>query len=200
MAGSVCSVSGCDNPSYVRTLCNRHYKRWRRHGDPLGGGTALGEPLQFFNNAMANAKPGECMIWPYAENGVGYGMLTIGGRFKLAHRAACEHRHGPPPSAKHEAAHSCGNGHKGCFSPFHVEWKTHAENNRDKIKHGTSLRGEQHNMAKLTDGDVIEIRRLRANGWKQEELAQKFGIKQPTISNILSGRSWGWLTAMENGQ
>lgn len=200
MSGPVCSIPGCGNASYLRTWCNRHYKRWRRHGDPQGGGTAMGEPLRFFNEAMAGAKPGDCMIWPYAENGVGYGMLTIGGRFKLAHRAACEHMNGPPPTTKHEAAHSCGNGHKGCFSPFHVEWKTHAENNRDKIKHGTSLRGSKHNMAKLTDEDVAEIRRLRASGWKQEQLAQKFGIKQPTVSNILSGRSWGWLTVMENGQ
>ncbi len=33
-----CSVDGCDNHGDIRKgLCNMHYRRWRRHGDPLGG-------------------------------------------------------------------------------------------------------------------------------------------------------------------
>lgn len=42
---NVCKVEGCDKPSNVtggsaRDLCVLHYQRWRRHGDPLGGGKA----------------------------------------------------------------------------------------------------------------------------------------------------------------
>lgn len=32
-----CSVEGCDDPHTARGFCKRHYRRWRRHGDPLGG-------------------------------------------------------------------------------------------------------------------------------------------------------------------
>lgn len=35
----LCDVSGCENPILnSRGWCNRHYLRWRRHGDPTGGG------------------------------------------------------------------------------------------------------------------------------------------------------------------
>ncbi len=33
-----CSIQDCPHPAIKRGYCNRHYKRWLRHGDPLGGG------------------------------------------------------------------------------------------------------------------------------------------------------------------
>lgn len=36
-----CSVEGCESHGDIRKgLCNMHYRRWRRHGDPEGGGPA----------------------------------------------------------------------------------------------------------------------------------------------------------------
>lgn len=32
-----CSVEGCKNPVKSRGLCNKHYKRYLKHGDPLLG-------------------------------------------------------------------------------------------------------------------------------------------------------------------
>src|SRR5690625_5273114 len=29
-----CSVTACERPAYKRQMCNSHYIRWRRHGDP----------------------------------------------------------------------------------------------------------------------------------------------------------------------
>ena len=31
----ICSVEGCGKPSIKRCYCNRHFLRWKRHGDPL---------------------------------------------------------------------------------------------------------------------------------------------------------------------
>lgn len=33
-----CSLSGCGKPAITRGMCNAHYRRLLRHGDPLGGG------------------------------------------------------------------------------------------------------------------------------------------------------------------
>lgn len=33
-----CTVDGCVTPIKYGLYCNPHYKRWRRHGDPLAGG------------------------------------------------------------------------------------------------------------------------------------------------------------------
>lgn len=30
-----CAVSGCDRPRRARGWCQKHYLRWKRHGDPL---------------------------------------------------------------------------------------------------------------------------------------------------------------------
>ncbi|MDB5612048.1 MAG: hypothetical protein JWP25_8948 [Bradyrhizobium sp.] len=35
----ICSIPNCGKPALnIRGYCNAHYIRWRRHGDPLGGG------------------------------------------------------------------------------------------------------------------------------------------------------------------
>lgn len=33
-----CSVEGCEQSAYTKAMCNRHYQRWLRHGDPAAGG------------------------------------------------------------------------------------------------------------------------------------------------------------------
>lgn len=39
-----CSVDLCDRGVRAEGLCNRHYLRFKRHGDPLAGGVFRGEP------------------------------------------------------------------------------------------------------------------------------------------------------------
>lgn len=38
MADATCSIEGCDRAVRTGGWCGRHYARWLRHGDPLGGG------------------------------------------------------------------------------------------------------------------------------------------------------------------
>jgi hypothetical protein len=38
MAQRTCSIGGCDTPPRARGWCPKHWQRWRKHGDPLGGG------------------------------------------------------------------------------------------------------------------------------------------------------------------
>lgn len=35
MERNYCRIDGCDRPAAGHKLCNMHYTRWRRHGDPL---------------------------------------------------------------------------------------------------------------------------------------------------------------------
>ena len=35
MSNPTCSVEGCEKPSKTRGWCGMHYKRWKKHGDPL---------------------------------------------------------------------------------------------------------------------------------------------------------------------
>jgi len=36
----LCKIDGCDKAASKRGWCGAHYRRWQRHGDPLGGGYA----------------------------------------------------------------------------------------------------------------------------------------------------------------
>lgn len=41
-----CSVSGCGGTVIARGWCQKHYSRWRRHGDPVAGNEPAGTYAQ----------------------------------------------------------------------------------------------------------------------------------------------------------
>jgi hypothetical protein len=107
------------------------------------------------------------------------------------HQLVCAAFHGPRPSDLHEVAHLDGDATNN--RPGNLAWKTKIENQLDRIEHGTSNRGSQHGLHKLTEANVTEMRRLRREGWLQHQLADRYGVNQTTISDALTGRRWGWL-------
>lgn len=130
----------------------------------------------------------DCLLYPFGLGGHGYGQATVDGQKVLAHRFVCAAFNGTPPSAKHDAAHSCGN--KRCVNGRHLRWATRTENEADKLGHGRRLRGESHSLAKLTEGQVLAIRSTQG---VQRQIAAKYGVTQQTVSDIKRGRRWGWL-------
>lgn len=193
MKSNPCSVPQCQKPARTRGYCNAHYLRLNRHGDPMAGGVPRdGEAWRFAETLAASCQTNDCVPWPYTPATQGYGQVQKDGRRLLAHRLVCELAHGKAPSRKHEATHDCGNGHLGCVNPKHLSWKTHAGNMADKLLHGTSLRGEKHKLAKLTEPDVREIRALKGT-LLQCEIAEIYGVDPSTISHIWRGKSWGWM-------
>lgn len=184
----ICSVENCSKRHYAKGFCKAHYNRFHAYGDPLAGGTPIGEPMRFvYEVALKHSGP-ECLMWPYSDTG-GYGIIRIHGKNKVASRYVCELVNGPPPTPEHEACHSCGKGNEGCIAPEHLSWKTHAENMADSITHGTSTRGERGWHSKLTEAKVIEIRRLKGT-MTIVEIARLFGITNQTVSAIHLRQYW----------
>lgn len=189
-----CKIKGCNKAFYARGFCKKHYTRWLKHGDPLKtliAYTDRGKPATFLKKAIAY-RGDDCLIWPYGQNGGGYGRIRIDGRMQLTHRLVCEAVYGNPPP-KHEAAHSCGKGHEGCVNPAHLRWATRAENQADKLIHGTHQYGERNCNAKLTETDVHKIRQMLGTGQTQRSIAVDFGVHGNAIGEIASGRNWAWL-------
>jgi len=187
----LCSIPECSKPSLKRGWCNSHYKRWTRHGDPLGGGTANGKPKEFLLNLM-DLNTDECIKWPFAKDRNGYGTITLDGVKQSVSRFVCAALTGLPPTNKHQAAHICGKGHLGCVNPKHILWKTCADNHADKLIHGTHSRGEKHGASKLTETSVLEIRRLRGRV-TQRDLAKRFSVSEATIYGVQTRKKWKWL-------
>ncbi len=50
--------------------------------------------------------------------------------------------------------------------------------------------GEKTHFAKLTDNDVIQIRRLRKDGLTYADIASRFNTKEANVWHICAGRTW----------
>lgn len=146
-----------------------------------------GKAIAFLREHVNDAD-GPCLTWPMFRNPNGYGMFGVNGGHYWAHRYMCELANGPAPIG-HEAAHSCGRGKDGCVHPKHLSWKTKSGNLHDAKAHGTHPGGRWGNKGQLTPAQVIEIRNLKGQK-TQAEIAAMFGIKEPTLRDIFSGRTY----------
>lgn len=183
-----CIIDGCARTTVARGMCNAHYQRWRTHGDPLAGRLSRGVVAAEFER-LAALETDECVIWPYATAGNrNYGAVSIGGRRSYTHALVLERRVGPRPDG-HVAAHGPCNAPR-CMNYRHLRWATHVENNADKQRDGTIMRGAACPAAKLTDDDVRVIRRRLASGETHTRIAADFKVAQSQISAINTGRQW----------
>lgn len=188
----MCKVRGCKkSPVNRRGWCLSHYKRWLRHGDPTAGKAHIDANHKYLRDVVFKHKKNECLIWPFSKVG-GVATIRWNGRTRIVSRIVCRHVNGPPPTRRHQAAHSCGRAKQGCIAPKHLRWATRKENEADKLLHGTHQLGERNSRAKLTEKDVRRIRRLKGK-MLHREIAEKFGVIRQTITRILSGKDWSWL-------
>jgi hypothetical protein len=185
----LCAVEGCGKPARGRGHCHNHYYRLHKYGDPLAGKTFYREPLRFIHEVALKHTGDACLKWPYSIRRDGFGQIQIDRKSVTVSRYVCELAHGAPPTSEHQAAHSCGKGHEACISPVHVRWATRAENEADKLLHGTDNRGEKNPVAKLTWVKVKKIRSQKGNK-SNRELADEFGVAPSTISVIQAGKTW----------
>jgi hypothetical protein len=128
----------------------------------------------------------DCWEWQAARTTAGYGEY----RSTYAHRHAYELAVGPIPRGLF-VLHHCDN--PPCVRPDHLWLGTNADNMRDMVAKGRGLRGSAQPMAKLTEPDIPEIRRLAASGMSRTEIGRRYGVTYTAISHVLAGRTWGWL-------
>ena len=71
-----------------------------------------------------------------------------------------------------------------------LQWGTRAENTADRMRHGTTRRGESQPASKVTESDVIEIARAASNGETLASIAKRYGISTGGVQHITSGDRW----------
>ncbi len=84
-----------------------------------------------------------------------------------------------------ECCHNDGNPQNNHLS--NLRWDTPKNNHADKIKHGTTNRGERCGAAKLT---LEQVNAIRNDNRLQRLIAADYGVLQNTISRIKSGKRW----------
>lgn len=102
----------------------------------------------------------------------------------MAHQLVAEAFIGPRP---HGTVTRHRDGSKQNNIPSNLEYGSNADNSADMVKHGQQAKGESIHLAKLTEADVINIRK---SSLTQDELANLYGVSQGNISQILSRKTW----------
>lgn len=155
--------------------------------------TARGDVRRYYDQTVLNHDGDNCLIWPFFRDRNGYPKMGRNGKVHLVTRCICEDVYGPPPTEKHQAAHSCGKGHLGCVAKKHLRWALPTENEADKLLHGTDNRGERSGLSVLSEAAVVEILALQGV-LPTSKIAHKYGVSEGAIQNIFDGRSWAWLS------
>lgn len=107
----------------------------------------------------------------------------------LVHRMVAE-TFIPNPAGKPQVNHIDGDKLNNDVS--NLEWCTAGENIRHALETGLRVMpaGEDASNARLTADQVLEIRRRYADGSTQSDLSAEFGVGQPSIHRIVSGKEW----------
>ena len=98
----------------------------------------------------------------------------------------------------HLVRHSCD--YRPCCNPAHLKAGTQKDNHDDARLNDRHTRGERCRK-KLSDGDVVEIRRRfkrydKVNGGRA--LATEFGVSEAMIHLILAGKAWTHVDYVED--
>jgi HNH endonuclease len=139
-----------------------------------------------------------CWLWESYIGTHGYGEFSSKLPEKLAHRVAWHLYKGPLPKGvflcHHCDVRHCINYHE------HLYIGTAQSNmddckNRDRQNNKAKVRpGVLHGMSKLTEADVIEIRKLRLEGHLLKSLGVRYGVTQQAIWQVVHNVHWKHLT------
>jgi hypothetical protein len=153
-----------------------------------------------------------CWEWTGHTTPHGYGMICMGGhkgKNVTTHRVSYMLHHGAIPS-RACVLHKCDN--RKCVRPDHLYLGTQADNVRDMYQRNrqpkndrvalmlkTPTIGSMNGSAKLTEGDVQEIRQ-RSTGRRGEahRFAEEFGVNAMSIYKVLKGKTWKHVTRDTN--
>lgn len=175
----------CGQPSRVKSkrLCNLHYRRWQKYGNPERmEGLPNGERLEQVRAALG-VDTSECIT----DDRTDYTEVRYRSRRMYMHRLVCSLSHGEPHEG-HQACHSCNV--RACINPRHLRWGTARENSHDRLAHGTLHRGELVNGAKLREEQVYAI---RDDERTHTAIANDYGVSRRTVGMVKARVRWGWL-------
>ncbi|MCU0905634.1 MAG: HNH endonuclease [Tabrizicola sp.] len=148
---------------------------------------------QSFDQWLVRDERTGCKNFTGCKVGAGYGRLRIGEKIILAHRHAYELENGPIPAGM-LVCHKCDN--PACCNHEHLFLGSQITNMQDRAgkgRYGTQAKGQSNGAAKLTDADIPAIRKLLAEGRRQKDIAEMYGVTQPLISMIALRKKWGHL-------
>lgn len=126
-----------------------------------------------------------CYFWIGAVRGmrVPYGHFRVGAQMVSAHRFIWEEINGPFQDGR-LVCHKCDI--SLCVNPTHLFLGSPRENMQDMISKGRRVFGNR----KLNDAQVVGIKEMLREGFRQTDIAVKFGVSQQAVNRIAVGVAW----------
>lgn len=130
-----------------------------------------------------------CWLWK-GSTSRGYGRAKINGEIWSSHRLSYSVFISPIPKNK-IVCHNCPKEDRPlCCNPEHLWLGNNASNSNDMVKKGRSLKGEKNNQAKITENDVIEIKRMLLEGISSIQICKKLRLSTHIVSKIKRNKTW----------
>jgi len=142
---------------------------------------------RLFVEAAIEAATDDCILWPYGLHPSGYPTARDATGVYKPTRRVCERTHGMPPTAKHHAAHLCGN--RRCINGRHLTWATAKENDAHKDIHGTRALYRPARQ-RLTVEQARSVKQRVANGEYRSHVGRDFGISGRAVTKIVRGQTY----------
>ena len=123
----------------------------------------------------------------------GYPYIQLGSRHQKRniHQLVCAAWHGPRPEGM-LACHR--NDIKTDNRPENLYWGSRLDNAADAVLNDRQLCGEAVAISKLTAADVVEMRRLRAEGMVYQKLAERFSVTKRAAILVCKRQTWRHIT------
>lgn len=149
-----------------------------------------------------------CLLWKASlrTKNAEYGSFWLENKNRSAHVVSYYLHNNKWPAKGYVVGHACEIYYKPkdvtfkrCVNPEHLKEMSHSENSQmafDNKRFSSNLanydqRGENNGSAKLTEIEVLEIRRLYATGkYSQRQLGKIFGVSKTTIKEIVNRKKW----------
>ncbi|HAR33871.1 MAG TPA: HNH endonuclease [Desulfobacter sp.] len=132
--------------------------------------------------------------WVGAKNDFGYGLIMRDDGSNLlsrAHRLAWEYWNNKKIPDGLFILHECDN--PSCVNPYHLSIGTHQENMKSMKKRERSQKccGEKNSVSKLTNEEVLKIRRIReTQKLTYKEIGDLFNVSKGCVGSIINKRVW----------
>jgi hypothetical protein len=121
----------------------------------------------------------------------GYPVVSLSapdGRHTFTlHRVVCRAFHGEPTALHNEVAHL--DGVRTNARADNLQWASKVENHFHMRAHGTHPAGDRHPKARLTWGDVHDIRAL-PDPVNNAAVGRRYGVTAGAIWDVRRGRTW----------
>lgn len=145
------------------------------------------------DGAVVSHKTGLPMKASLSNSGYEFVHLSAAGRryHGYVHRLVAEAYH-PQVEGMTDVNHIDGD--KRNNAAENLEWISRSGNLKHAYRLGlrkpTPQLGSRHGESKLTEGQVVDIKKLLKKGLSLDKTASRFGVSKPTIWKISKGLSW----------